>query len=102
MVASIENLRRVPTFQGVGITAAKLIECLATLDTGDQRTDEQLAEVCGKPTSSGKEGYAALQTAIRYVRKHHGKVIERIWGANAVKCLNGGEVVDSGHVDMGR
>lgn len=95
------TLKRFPNIQGIGPTAAKLIDAFSTMSVGDQFTDEQLASICGKDTSVSGEGYAALQTAIRYVLKHSNKVIQRVRGASAVKCLESSEIVEAVTVDLG-
>ena len=80
---------------GMTLATIKLIESLRNAKPGDQRTDVELQTVCGHSTRVGQKGYAYLQSAIRYCRRHYGVNWERVPKAGFLRCLVADETLHS-------
>jgi hypothetical protein len=77
---------------GYHAITVRLISALQTGKPGDEKTDAELSEVAGFPTSVGGKGYAYLCSAIRYCDRL-GVVWQRVKSEGKIVCLNGGEVL---------
>ena len=75
----------IPVYGNCGSISCKLIDKLKDGKPGDVFTDVELAELCGKNTSPGGNGYPALQTAIRYCESD-GVVWRRVPGERKISC----------------
>ena len=73
---------------GLSPVTAKLIELLRSGKVGDQLTDEQLQQDCGKDCRPGGPGYGSLTTAIRRVERDHSLVWRRVRGADMIACYD--------------
>ena len=93
-------IESIPVVGQLGARAASLVKLLSAGKIGDTLTDEQLQAVCGQPVTPGEKGYPSLQSAIRYVRVNHAMEWKRLPKANAIKCLNGSEVLEVGQSDL--
>ena len=88
---------------GVSPITAKLIEALKDAEEGDEYTDEQLTDICGKSTDPmNGPGYGNLQTAIRQCIQHHGKYWYRVRTAGMIRCGNDVEKVTKVQVNVGK
>lgn len=94
------SIESIPVVGQLGPRAASLVKLLAAGKVGDTLTDEQLATACGQPVTPGSNGYASLQSAIRYVRVNHAMEWKRVLKANAIKCLNASETLVVGQSDL--
>lgn len=70
-----------------------LIDMLKDGKVGDTLTAAALAERCLKNVKPGEAGYSNLQSAIRYVKKHHSVCWQWLKGEAKVKCLAATELV---------
>lgn len=91
----MSEVKTIPAVGKLGPTAAQLVEKLKDGKAGDTLTDEQLAAICGKATGPNQPGYSSLQSAISHVRSNHGLTWQRLPKANAIRCLNAEETVES-------
>lgn len=89
------DVSKVPVIAGISITTVKLIEVMKVGKIGNVLTDAQLTAACGKDTGVTGDGYANLQSAIRYVRRNHSLVWERVYKEHCIKCLGSFEIVGS-------
>lgn len=97
--ASVDTLS-LPVIGGLSVFTVKLIEKLKSMEIGDTATDEELGELCGRTTAVGGRGYNSLRTAMRYVRRHFGVVIERCHRQGRVKRLGDEETITSSKGDL--
>jgi len=88
-----EEMKRFHFIPGYSPTTLKLIERLKTGKPGDKLTDAQPADVCGKNTSVGADGYQSLQSAVRACERQYGVVWRRVRDTGAIECLNATEIV---------
>lgn len=95
-----DEITKYPHISGIAPQTAKLIDRFKDWKPGDVASDTELSALIGRDTSPGGDGYGNLASAIRYVQRHYGLVIERVRSARAVKCLNAGETISS--VNRGR
>jgi AraC-like DNA-binding protein len=96
---TMEETKRFQSIPNMHVCTAQLIDCLKDGQVGDVLTDEDLTRICGKSTKVDGDGYGYLNSAIRYVLKQHGIVWKRDRGANAIKCLNADEIIQSSEQD---
>lgn len=78
---------------------AQLEELLKTGNPGDVWTDARLAQLCGRDTRPGQNGYRNLRKAIDGVRDLYGIVWYRDSGTNRIRCLHPSEVMADGDAD---
>lgn len=75
----------------------QLIERMKDGKPGDEHTDAQAKDICGKDVrprgANGLhgDGYGYMQTAIRYCRNVYGVIWKRVRGEGKIACLNGPE-----------
>jgi len=79
------------------LATVKLIERLKTGTPGEMLTDEALTVIAERDTRTGGNGYANLNTAIRYCEREHGIVWSRVAGASCIKCCNPGDIRTLSH-----
>jgi hypothetical protein len=72
----------------MSVESQLLIAKLKGGTTGDELTDDELKEVCGRNTSVGESGYSYLQTAIRYCERRCGVVWRRVVKAGRIRCCS--------------
>ncbi len=91
-----EELSKYPHITGIAPQTVKLIERFKDLNPGDTVTDSEMTALIGRNTRDHGVGGGAgnLDSATRYVERHHGRIVRRIKGAGIVKCLNASEVVN--------
>lgn len=93
------EIRVVPSFPQIGLTTAKLIECLLNAKT-EILTDKEMSACCGVSTDCKGKGYAHLQTAIRKVLNDTGVLWQRIPRAGYIKRCQANEVLSSVQSDI--
>lgn len=85
---------RFPNIPGISPATVKLIEKLKEGKVGDTVSDEELSKICGRATHVTGNGYANLQTAIRYCLRHYGKSWSRVKTEGRIKCEDTDERIE--------
>ena len=88
------EITRLSVVPGMRRETLELIKALKDGPIGATLTDAALESHCGKSVSPNEPGYSYLQSAIRYVRRHHGLYWKRIPKTGTLKCLNASECLD--------
>lgn len=97
-----DSIGRFPHITGIAPQTVKLIEMFKEWTPGQSATDAEMSALIGRDVRSTGAGSGAgnLASALKYVERHHGRVVRRVKGAGLVKCLSANEIV--GVVDRRR
>lgn len=97
-----DSIGRFPHITGIAPQTVKLIEMFKEWTPGQSATDAEMSALIGRDVRSTGAGSGAgnLASALKYVERHHGRVVRRVKGAGLVKCLSANEIV--GVVDSRR
>lgn len=71
-----------------------LINRLQEGKEGDEISNDDLTQLCGKPVDSNKAGGHNLDSAIRHVKSKYAIVWARVWGKRRIRCLDARGIVE--------
>lgn len=91
----MDEVKQIIIPRGCSPYTARLIELLKDGKPGDEISDEELTQYCGKATHVHGDGYSYLQTATDYCATVYGIRWQRIYGQHRLRCLTPSGLVGS-------